>query len=205
MGLKVSSNTTNGDGCYWEINQWGPGLYWLTFPEPADALVVENVFVGLHGARVATSHPGQVDLGLEADLHHVSGLGERHSHGPCGAAGQDTDTNICSWDRTGAEGVRGFVKYWKDDDWGTIRCFFSWYKICSITDYYLRLITVILIYCLLRQSRSSWHCHRSRSWWRQSTSVSVSPPPDRYTATWAPPSGSWYWLSQTPPCSGCPW
>lgn len=67
--------------------------------------MVENVFVGLHGARVATSHPGQVDLGLEADLHHVRGLGERHSHGPCGAAGQDTDTNICSWDRTGAEGL----------------------------------------------------------------------------------------------------
>lgn len=67
--------------------------------------MVENVFVGLHGARVATSHPGQVDLSLEADLHHVRGLGERHSHGPCGAAGQDTDTNICSWDRTGAEGL----------------------------------------------------------------------------------------------------
>ena len=68
-----------------------------TFPEPSEALVHEDVFVGLHGAVVAPSHPAQVHLGLEADLHHVGGLGQRHRHGAGGAASQDADHNACIW------------------------------------------------------------------------------------------------------------
>lgn len=65
-------------------------IRYATFPEAADALVLEDVSVGLHGTAVPTGHPVQVHLGLESNLHHICGLSEGHGHGPRGAASQDT-------------------------------------------------------------------------------------------------------------------
>lgn len=61
-----------------------------TFPESPKALVLVDVFVGLHGAVVAARHAVQVHLRLEPNLDHVGGLCEGHGHGAGGAAGQDT-------------------------------------------------------------------------------------------------------------------
>lgn len=76
---------------------WDKG--WRTFPEAAEALQLVYLFVGLHGAAVAPSHAAQVHLGLESNLHHVSGLRKGHGHGTRGAAGQDADQNarVCRW------------------------------------------------------------------------------------------------------------
>lgn len=60
-----------------------------TFPESPETLVLVDVFVGLHGAVVATRHAVQVHLRLEPNLHHVCGLREGHRHGARGAASQD--------------------------------------------------------------------------------------------------------------------
>lgn len=63
----------------------------VTFPESTQALILEDEFVGLHGAVVASSHAIQVHLGLESNLDHIGGLCEGHCHGTCGASGQDTN------------------------------------------------------------------------------------------------------------------
>lgn len=75
-----------------------------TFPEPTDALVLVDVFVGLHGAIVATGHAVQVHLGLEPNLDHVCGLCKRHGHGACGAACQDADQHAGVCRREGRKG-----------------------------------------------------------------------------------------------------
>lgn len=61
-----------------------------TFPEPTQALVLEDVSVSLHGAAVAAGHSIQIHLGLESNLDHIGGLRKGHRHGTCGAASQDT-------------------------------------------------------------------------------------------------------------------
>lgn len=76
-----------------------------TFPEPADALVLVDVFVGLHGAAVATGHTVQVHLGLEPNLDHVCGLCKGHGHGARGAACQDADQHAGVCGREGQNPV----------------------------------------------------------------------------------------------------
>lgn len=70
-----------------------------TFPESTDALILEDVFVGLHGAAVATGDPVQVHLGLESNLDHIGGLCKGHCHGACSAASQDTYQYTGVWRR----------------------------------------------------------------------------------------------------------
>lgn len=73
-----------------DLTQSGVG----TFPQATEALQLVYLFVGRHGAVVAPSHAAQVHLGLESNLHHVSGLRKGHGHGTRGAASQDADQNV---------------------------------------------------------------------------------------------------------------
>lgn len=79
-----------------------------TFPEAAEALQLVYLPVGLHGAAVAPSNAAQVHLGLESNLHHVSGLCKGHGHGTRSAAGQNADQNarVCRGENSTADAFR---------------------------------------------------------------------------------------------------
>lgn len=69
----------------------------LTFPQSPESLELEDLAVCLHCAIIASGNSLQVLLGLEADLHHICGLGKGHSHGPSRTTSQDTNANIGIW------------------------------------------------------------------------------------------------------------
>lgn len=71
----------------------------FTFPESTKAFILVDVFVGLHGAAVATGYTVQVHLGLESNLDHICGLCKGHCHGTRSAAGQDTNQHTRVWRR----------------------------------------------------------------------------------------------------------
>lgn len=60
----------------------------VTFPQASEPLVPGDGPVGVQGAAVPVRRaaPEQAHLRLEADFHHVGGLGHRHRHGSRGAA-----------------------------------------------------------------------------------------------------------------------
>lgn len=63
----------------------------FTFPQSLDSLVAGNGSVGVHGATVPLGAVHHAHLGLEANLHHVRGLGKGHRHGARRAAGHQAN------------------------------------------------------------------------------------------------------------------
>lgn len=75
-----------------------------TFPEPPESFLSGDGSIGIHSALVSSASSGPC-LSLEADLHHVCGLGHSHSEGTCGAACQEaaSEAGICGY--TAGEGI----------------------------------------------------------------------------------------------------
>lgn len=99
--LHCSVHTLNNiNSCtlpHWHSSLITP-LY-VTFPEPFNTLMPGNGLVSINSAAVSLRRPTlrHVDLSLEPDFHHVSGLSDDHCHHRCGAACQQpgADSSIC--------------------------------------------------------------------------------------------------------------
>lgn len=64
-----------------------------TFPESSDPFFTGDRSIGVHGPVVPLGSPHQLDVGLEADFHHVRRLGAGHRHGAGGTAGKEAGEN----------------------------------------------------------------------------------------------------------------